>query len=154
MKYCSKCGCELEDNVVNCPKCGNAVVSVQATASNQPAQTSAMGLLAFVLSIIGFMTAFLLIGIFLDIAAIILAIITLIKSKNKPIQKAFPITGLVIAVLSLVLMCLNCIKPLTVTIGNNETIIVTKEEYNKLTEEKTKVDNYQILEQAKNDITA
>ena len=170
MKYCSKCGCELEDNVVNCPKCGNAVVSVQATASNQPAKTSAIGILAFVLSIIGFMTAFLYIGIFLDIAAIILAIITLIKSKNKPIKKGLPITGLVIAALSLLLMSfiyvnsfiatssrVDNVKKLVnnigdVTVESNEAITAAEEEYSKLTEEeKTKVDNYQTLEQAKKD---
>lgn len=53
----------------------------------QPIQNSGIGILAFILSIIGFMTGYLYIGILFDIAAIVLAIIALKKSKNKSAKK-------------------------------------------------------------------
>lgn len=169
MKYCEKCGNELEDNAVTCNKCGNMVIQKYTVVPKQPSQTNAISILAFILSIIGFMTAWLKLGILLDIIAIALGIIVLIKSKNKPIKKGLPIAGLIIAALSLILMSFiygssiigtssrihNVEKMIDnigdVTVESNEAITAAEEEYNKLTEEeKSKIDNYETLIEAKN----
>lgn len=169
MKYCEKCGNELEDNAVNCDKCGKMVIQKYTVVSKQSSQTNAISILAFILSIIGFMTAWLKFGIILDIIAIVLGIIVLSKSKNKPIKRGLPIAGVIIAALSLIFMLLiygsNIIETSSkvknvenmidnigeITVESNEAITAAEEKYNELTEEeKEKVDNYTTLTEAKN----
>ena len=77
---------------------------VQAIILNQP-KSSALGITAFVLSIIGFLTGWIYIGILFDTIAIILSIIALIRIKvtKKNIKKGLAIAALVIAVLSIAL---------------------------------------------------
>ncbi len=169
MKYCSKCGNEMEDNAVACEKCGNTLVPVQTAAVNQPAKTSVLGILAFILSIVGFLTAFLRIGILLDIVAIILAIVTLVKSKRKPIKRGLSIAGIIIAGISLAIMTtfymgsyitdISKIKNVEkmidnigqVTVDSKTAIDEAEEKYNNLTdEEKEKIDNYETLVSAMN----
>lgn len=106
MKYCEKCGCELEDNTIICEKCGNQIMPKQTVTLQQPVQSNGISILSFVLSIIGFMTAGFGFGILFDIVAIVLAIIALKKAKINPIKKGLPTAGLIIAALSLILMIL------------------------------------------------
>ena len=105
MKYCTKCGCEMEDDAVVCPKCGNVAKVAQATAIAKPVKSSGIGIAALVFSIIGFMTGFIIIGIFFDIIAVILAIIALLVSTKKHTSKGLPIASIIIAVSSILFLC-------------------------------------------------
>ena len=77
---------------------------VQTTISNQP-KSSALGITAFVLSIVGFLTGWIYIGIVFDAIAIILAAVALIgiKVSKKNIKKGLAIAALIIAALSIAL---------------------------------------------------
>ena len=123
MKYCSKCGAQLPDDAVFCERCGNQIAppaeygeaagssgcsgsggSVAYTGETAQIKVNpGLGIAAFVLSVIGFLTAFLIIGIFLDIAAIALGVIALILAKKKPFRRGFSVAGIVISGVSLVL---------------------------------------------------
>ncbi len=81
-----------------------------------------LGTNAFVLSIIGFMTGLMGIGIFLDILAIILAVITLKKSKSISIKTTLPKASIIISATSLVLMLLMFVS------GVNQNGIISKEQ--------------------------
>lgn len=106
MKYCSNCGKELTEENAFCPYCGNK--------ANSKSTSGTLGMIAFILSIVGFMTGIFYIGIALDIVAIFLAIRAIKKSGGKP---AFPISGIVIAGVSLILMASVLIYNATVTTG-------------------------------------
>lgn len=103
MKYCSRCGSELKDDAVSCEKCGNIVAQFQDTSPHIVKVNSGLSVAALVLSIIGFLTGFLVIGILFDIVAIILAVLVFIKAKKKPIKTGLPIASVLIAGISLVL---------------------------------------------------
>ena len=168
MKYCTKCGCEMEDDAVVCPKCGNVAKVAQATAIAKPVKSSGIGIAALGLSIIGFMTGFIGIGILFDVIAVILAIIALMKSKRIPTKTGLPIAGLIIAGISLILMTFtfgsgyinnifevkNVEKMIDnigqVTIESKEAITAAEEGYENLSEEdKAKISNYETLVTAK-----
>ena len=168
MKYCTKCGSEMEDNAVVCPQCGNVAKVAQATAIAKPVKSSGIGIAALGLSIIGFMTGFIGIGILFDVIAVILAIIALMKSKRIPTKTGLPIAGLIIAGISLILMTFtfgsgyinnifevkNVEKMIDnigqVTIESKEAITAAEEGYENLSEEdKAKISNYETLVTAK-----
>ncbi len=172
MKYCTKCGCEIEDNAVACPKCGYQSNPVQATAIANPVRSSGIGIAVLIFSIIGFLTGFMGIGILFDIVAVILAIIALIKSKRTPTKTGLSIAGLIIAGTSLILMTFtfgssyinnvlevkNVEKMIDnigqVTIESEEAITAAEESYEALSEEdKAKISNYETLVTAKETYT-
>lgn len=62
-----------------------------------------LGIVSLILGIVGFLTGFILIGIFLDIISIILGIIAIVSKKHK---SGLGIAGLVIASIGLLLMIL------------------------------------------------
>lgn len=104
MKYCSKCGNELPDVATTCPNCGTSI-SQQTSDPIPPAtkSSSRLGIAALILSICGFMTGFLEIGIILDVIAIVCAILVLKKSRQKQIKTGMAIAGCVIATVSIIL---------------------------------------------------
>ncbi|MBR5479435.1 MAG: zinc ribbon domain-containing protein [Clostridia bacterium] len=106
MKYCPNCGKELAEENTFCPHCGNK--------AGDRGSSGTLGTIAFVLSIVGFMTGIFYIGIALDIVAIFLAIRAIKKSGGKP---ALPISGIVIAGVSLILMAYVLIYSATFTPG-------------------------------------
>ena len=106
MKYCTKCGAQLSDEAVFCDKCGaNLGQPAAPAAEGGPVQKkgSALGVAALILSIIGFLTGFLGIGVALDVIAIVLAVLVFVQAKKKPIQTGMATGGLVVAVLSILL---------------------------------------------------
>lgn len=105
MKNCSNCGNVLEDNETQCKKCGNYTETspTQNIILKQP-RVSALGIVAFVLSIIGFLTGFIVIGIFFDAIAIILAIISLLLSRIRKYRNGLSIAALILSIISLVLV--------------------------------------------------
>ena len=117
MKYCSKCGSQNPNEFNFCAKCGNSIEdaeikpeetneiadAVAAPTAEQKAKASKTGIAALILSIIGFLTAFIKVGLVLDIIAVALGIISLIQSKKKPSKKSLPIAGIIIAACSLIL---------------------------------------------------
>ncbi len=144
MKYCEKCGCELEDNAVTCEKCGNTIIPKRTVILQQSIKNSRIGILAFVLSIIGFMTGYLYIGVLFDIVAIVLAIIALKKSKSKSVKKGLPIAGLIIAVCAFISMF--CIYTYSII---NYTPTPTKEE---MLAEAQRINIETIADEAENNI--
>lgn len=174
MKYCTNCGSPLDDNAAVCDKCGKPLNNVdvpQQESQPIPAEkVSALGIIAFILSIIGFLTGFLRIGVALDVIAIILAIIVLIKSKRRPIKKGLPIAGISVAAVSLIFMAIiygdnfisnwsevrNVEKQIDnigqVTVDSKDSITAAEEEYKKLSDEqKEKVNNYDVLTMARSE---
>lgn len=118
MEHCSKCGAENPNDVNFCTKCGNpmenTVMNTEQTDAipealpaapmqEQKIKTPKLGIIALVLSIIGFLTAFMIIGLFLDVIAIVLGIIALVQSKKRTMKKGMPIAGIVIAACSILL---------------------------------------------------
>lgn len=118
MKFCSKCGAELNDQAVFCDRCGTPVSQTENSApvgqnpTPVPAAKTNSGLsvAALVLSILGFLTGFLGIGMILDVIAIVLAIVVLVKARKKPLKKGMAIAGLLVSIISLVL-CAVIILP-------------------------------------------
>ena len=53
MKYCSKCGEQLEDDVRFCPKCGSSQEQVIETTPNQTTKTSDLKTVAKVFMVLG-----------------------------------------------------------------------------------------------------
>jgi hypothetical protein len=104
MKYCEKCGNQLNDNAVACEKCGNLIKPIQTAAINQPIKNSGLGIAALILSIIGFMTGIIGIGLIFDIISVIFAVIALILSIKKPIKRGLPIAGIIIVLTSFLLL--------------------------------------------------
>ena len=79
--FCPKCGTELKEETVVCPQCG-AVVSPAAPAAAK--ESSGLAVAALVLSILGFLTGFLLIGMALDVVAIVLGVLVFRKARKTP----------------------------------------------------------------------
>ena len=106
MKYCTKCGAQLSDEAVFCDKCGaNLGQPAAPAAEGGPVQKkgSALGVAALILSILGFLTGFLGVGIALDVIAIVLAVVVFVQAKKKPIKTGMATGGLIVAAVSIVL---------------------------------------------------
>lgn len=91
MKYCPKCGNEMADGATFCGNCGAKL------GAEQKGSVLAVVLrtLALVLSICGFLTGIFIIGLVLDIIAIVLAAISLkLGGKNGKAISAITIAGL------------------------------------------------------------
>ena len=104
--FCPKCGTELKDEMVVCPQCG-AVVSPVAPAAKE---SSGLAVAALVLSILGFLTGFLLIGMVLDVVAIVLGVLVFRKARKTPTKTGMALAGIIVAAFSLVL-CLIIFLP-------------------------------------------
>ena len=104
--FCPKCGTELKDGMVVCQQCG-AVVSPVATAAKE---SSGLAVAALVLSILGFLTGFLLIGMALDVVAIVLGVLVFRKAGKTPTKTGMALAGIIVAAFSLVL-CLILFLP-------------------------------------------
>ena len=101
--FCPKCGAEVKDGLVVCKQCGNIV-------SPTAKESSGLGVAALVLSILGFLTGFLLIGMVLDVVAIVLAILVFRKAKKTSTKTGMALAGVIVAGFSLVL-CLILFLP-------------------------------------------
>lgn len=106
MKYCTNCGNPLADEAEACEKCGNRVGQTVVQTAPPGKGTSGMGVVAFVLSIFGFLTGFLMIGVLLDLVSIVLGILVLRKAKKTPLKTGLPIAGIVISGVSIALCLL------------------------------------------------
>lgn len=106
MKYCTNCGNPLADEAEDCEKCGNRVGQTAVQTAPPVKGTSGMGVVAFVLSIFGFLTGFLMIGVLLDLVSIVLGILVLRKAKKTPLKTGLPIAGIVISGVSIALCLL------------------------------------------------
>lgn len=101
--FCPKCGAEVKDGLVVCQQCGNIL-------SPAARENSGLGVAALVLSILGFLTGFLLIGMVLDVVAIVLAILVFRKAKKTSTKTGMALAGVIVAGFSLVL-CLILFLP-------------------------------------------
>lgn len=104
--FCPRCGTELKEGTAVCPQCG-AVVSPVATAAKE---SSGLAVAALVLSILGFLTGFLLIGMALDVVAIVLGVLVFRKAGKTPTKTGMALAGIIVAAFSLVL-CLILFLP-------------------------------------------
>ena len=119
--FCPKCGAEAKDGAAFCEKCG-APLSPSPTDSAEaapagaqaagavPAGSSNLGVAALVLSILGFLTGFLLIGMVLDVVAIVLAVLVFRKARKTPTRTGQALAAIIVAGLSLAL-CLLLFGP-------------------------------------------
>lgn len=105
--FCPKCGTELKEETVVCPQCG-AVVSPAAPAAAK--ESSGLAVAALVLSILGFLTGFLLIGMALDVVAIVLGVLVFRKARKAPTKTGMALAGIIVAGFSLAL-CLILLLP-------------------------------------------
>lgn len=102
MKYCPKCGKRFSDDAAVCPQCGSSTLQSPEISLNHAAKSgSGFGIAALILSIVGFMTGFLQIGIVFDLIAIVLAIMTFKTARKKPTKTGLATAGCVIAVTSI-----------------------------------------------------
>ena len=106
--FCPKCGTELKEGTAVCPQCGGAV----SPAAPPPAakESSGLAVAALVLSILGFLTGFLLIGMALDVVAIVLGVLVFRKARKTPTKTGMALAGIIVAAFSLVL-CLILFLP-------------------------------------------
>ncbi len=111
MKYCSKCGKEINENAVVCIHCGCAVSEINEGTKN----FNVFGLVGFVISIVSF---FLTLYCVTSILGIIFSSIGL-KKANDPIApkgKGFAIAGLIVSIISLI-YCLIAVIIIGLIIG-------------------------------------
>ena len=109
MKFCSNCGKQLEDSATVCDACGTPTEQLPGPApSSAPSpvkESPALGIVALILSIIGFLTGILTIGTYLDLLAILCSLFLLWKSQEKSLTTHLSVAALVTASLS----ALTCI---------------------------------------------
>lgn len=109
MKFCSNCGKQLEDSATVCDACGTPTEQLPFPApSSAPSpvkESPALGIVALILSIIGFLTGILTIGTYLDLLAILCSLFLLWKSQEKSLKTNLSVAALVTASLS----ALTCI---------------------------------------------
>ena len=86
MKYCSKCGAELYDEAVICPKCGCAVEEIKKEEETKKNT----------IAIVGFILSF-----FFAVAGLVLGIIGLIQSKKTNDGKALSIAAIAISAVTI-----------------------------------------------------
>ena len=106
--FCPRCGTELKEGTAVCPQCGGAV----SPAAPSPAakESSGLAVAALVLSILGFLTGFLLIGMALDVVAIVLGVLVFRKARKAPTKTGMALAGIIVAGFSLAL-CLILLLP-------------------------------------------
>lgn len=96
----------FQESVANTEQQSHNQITNQQIIIQNP-KSSALGITSLILSIIGFLTGIIWIGIVLDVIAIIIAIIDLIKikySKNKDLfKKGLTVAAIIIATLSIIL---------------------------------------------------
>lgn len=109
MKFCSNCGKQLDDTATVCDACGTPTTQLPVPApSSAPSpvkENPALGIVALILSIIGFLTGILTIGTYLDLLAILCSLFLLWKSQEKSLKTNLSVAALVTASLS----ALTCI---------------------------------------------
>lgn len=109
MKFCSNCGKQLEDSATVCDACGTPTeqlpVPAPSSAPSPVKESPALGIVALILSIIGFLTGILTIGTYLDLLAILCSLFLLWKSQEKSLKTNLSVAALVTASLS----ALTCI---------------------------------------------
>lgn len=109
MKFCSNCGKQLDDTATVCDACGTPTTQLPVPApSSAPSpvkENPALGIVALILSIIGFLTGILTIGTYLDLLAILCSLFLLWKSQEKTLKTNLSVAALVTASLS----ALTCI---------------------------------------------
>lgn len=109
MKFCSNCGKQLEDSATVCDACGTTTeqlpVPAPSSAPSPVKESPALGIVALILSIIGFLTGILTIGTYLDLLAILCSLFLLWKSQEKSLKTNLSVAALVTASLS----ALTCI---------------------------------------------
>lgn len=109
MKFCSNCGKQLEDSATVCDACGTPTeqlpVLAPSSAPSPVKENPALGIVALILSIIGFLTGILTIGTYLDLLAILCSLFLLWKSQEKSLKTNLSVAALVTASLS----ALTCI---------------------------------------------
>lgn len=109
MKFCSNCGKQLEDSATVCNACGTPTeqlpVPAPSSAPSPVKESPALGIVALILSIIGFLTGILTIGTYLDLLAILCSLFLLWKSQEKSLKTNLSVAALVTASLS----ALTCI---------------------------------------------
>lgn len=109
MKFCSNCGKQLEDSTTVCDACGTPTeqlpVPAPSSAPSPVKESPALGIVALILSIIGFLTGILTIGTYLDLLAILCSLFLLWKSQEKSLKTNLSVAALVTASLS----ALTCI---------------------------------------------
>lgn len=109
MKFCSNCGKQLDDTATVCDACGTPTTQLPVPApSSAPSpvkESPALGIVALILSIIGFLTGMLTIGTYLDLLAILCSLFLLWKSQEKSLKTNLSVAALVTASLS----ALTCI---------------------------------------------
>ncbi len=100
MKYCEKCGNELFDEAVICPKCGCAVRYEKPQKTGEPsARINVCALVGFILSLVSVISIFNVLG-FLAIAGFVNSVIGLVNcTKKKQRGKGFAIAGIVVGVI-------------------------------------------------------
>lgn len=104
MKYCEKCGAELLDEAVVCPKCGCAVESKKAEPAVPAKKPGTAGL---VLGIVGAVLAglsWVIFGFIFGLAALIVGIVGIVQSAKalKLSKNGKSITGLILSILATV----------------------------------------------------
>ncbi len=109
MKFCSNCGKQLENSATVCDACGTPTeqlpVPAPSSAPSPVKENPALGIVALILSIIGFLTGILTIGTYLDLLAILCSLFLLWKSQEKSLKTNLSVAALVTASLS----ALTCI---------------------------------------------
>lgn len=109
MKFCSNCGKQLADSATVCDACGTPTeqlpVPAPSSAPSPVKESPALGIVALILSIIGFLTGILTIGTYLDLLAILCSLFLLWKSQEKSLKTNLSVAALVTASLS----ALTCI---------------------------------------------
>lgn len=96
MKYCSKCGNQLEEGATTCSKCGNVIAPVKK--NNSP-----LGIIAFIAALFaGLLFApkeYAFFGFSLEVIAVILAVLVLMISKRRALKTGLPIAAICLALL-------------------------------------------------------
>lgn len=100
-KFCPNCGAEVPSGGDICLKCGHMINKNQN--NNNKSNTNIFGIVAFVLSIIAFLTSFIIIGVFLGIISFILSIVGLVSSKKLNNGKGLSIAALIISIITILI---------------------------------------------------
>ena len=104
MKYCAKCGNELEQGDKYCINCGEPVETPPTdnfgtqTHYQGPPQTSGMGITSFVLALISLFLPIPYLDVAIGVVAVVLAIIVISKQP----KKGLAIAGLIIGLLAVI----------------------------------------------------